>query len=66
MMKIILAVLACFMVVSCSSPNVKPGEAYTLYKGLVQLQMDGATYSCHEIHEFNSLSLMCRKNPVRS
>lgn len=65
-MKKVLAVLLPFMLVSCSKPNVKPGEAYTLYPGLVQLQMNGATYSCHEIHEGNSLSLMCRKNPVRS
>lgn len=54
------------MLVSCSKPNVKPGEAYTLYPGLVQLQIDSATYSCHSISEGNSLSLMCRKNPVRS
>ena len=65
-MKIMLAVLLPFMLVSCSNPQVKPGEAYTLYKGLVQLQMDGNTYSCHEISEYNSLSLMCRLNPNRS
>lgn len=65
-MKKILAVLVCFMVTSCSSTEVKPGYAHTLYDGLVQLHIDGVDYSCHEISEYNTLSLMCRKNPVRS
>ena len=64
-MKKVLAVLLSTMIVSCSAPDVKPGEAYQVYPGLVQLQMQGAKYSCHEIHEDNTLSLMCRKNRMR-
>lgn len=65
-MKKLLAFCAAFMLVSCSSPKVTPGEAYKLYPGLIQLYMDGAQYSCHAMNEAQSMTLMCRKNPQRS